>query len=54
MHFEAAWHAQGLRWIAAVLEGLAAFLERKGHEPVAPQGDDWIEQARLRAHLRGF
>ena len=55
MHFEAAWHAQGLRWIATVLEDVAAFLERTGHEPVAPQGEaDWIEQARLRAHLRGF
>ena len=55
MHFEAAWHAQGLRWIATVLEDVAVFLERTDHEPVAPQGEaDPIEQARLRVHLRGF
>jgi hypothetical protein len=55
MHFEAAWHAQGLRWIAAVLQDVAGFLERTGHEPAAPGHEpDIVEKARLRAHLRGF
>lgn len=55
MHFEAAWHAQGLRWIAAVLQDVAGFLERSGHEPaVTGREPDSVETTRLRVHLRGF
>ncbi len=55
MHFEAAWHAEGLRWIASVLEDAAEFLETTGAEPL-PRDDphDTVDQARLRVHLRGF
>jgi hypothetical protein len=55
MHFEASWHAQGLRWIASLLEGLAEFLERPQAEPAAAhRTPDCVEQTRLRAHLRGL
>jgi len=54
MHFEAAWHAEGLRWIATVLEDVADFLERPDHETAPCHEPDCVGEARLRAHLRGF
>ena len=55
MHFEPAWHAQGLRWIASLLESAAEALERAPGEPVpANDPDHCIEEVRLRAHLRGL
>jgi hypothetical protein len=55
MYNETAWHAEGLRWIAAVLEGVARFLKRPGHEAGATQElHECVDAARLRAHLRGF
>jgi hypothetical protein len=55
VHFDAAWHAQGLRWIASVLEDVAGFLERTGHEPALPRPEpECVESTRLRVHLRGF
>ncbi|MFZ3322742.1 MAG: hypothetical protein WA190_10250 [Usitatibacter sp.] len=55
MHFEAPWHAQGLRWIASLLESAAALLERSAHE-VRDEctGPNCVEKVRLRAHLRGL
>jgi len=56
MHFEASWHAQGLRWIASLLESLAEMLERPDVEtPAAHRAPDYgVEQTRLRVHLRGL
>ncbi|HXF79245.1 MAG TPA: hypothetical protein VN598_10315 [Usitatibacter sp.] len=55
MYPETAWHAEGLRWIANVLEDVAQFLERPDHEPAAPCHEaDCVRDTRLRAHLRGF
>ena len=55
MHYDARWHAQGLRWIASLLESAAAYLEstvHESHEHCTPP--NCVEQVRLRAHLRGF
>ncbi|HEX3061556.1 MAG TPA: hypothetical protein VHP55_02765 [Usitatibacter sp.] len=55
MHFEAAWHADGLRWIATILEDIADYLERPDHEAAASSHEHpGVEEARLRVHLRGF
>jgi hypothetical protein len=55
MHFEPAWHAQGLRWIASLLETTADALERPTHESLpANDPEESIEEARLRVHLRGL
>jgi hypothetical protein len=56
MHFEASWHAQGLRWIASLLERLAEVLERNPVEPSAAHRapDYCVEQTRLRVHIRGL
>ncbi|HST01909.1 MAG TPA: hypothetical protein VLJ84_09625 [Usitatibacter sp.] len=54
MYNETAWHAEGLRWIADVLEDLADFLERSGHETTPCSEADRVSEARLRAYLRGF
>ena len=55
MHFEPAWHAQGLRCIASFLEGTAEFLERESTEKL---GCEELAQCRdqtsLRVHLRGL
>jgi hypothetical protein len=55
MHFEPTWHAEGLRWIASVLEDAAEFLERESPEP-GPSNEPphSVEQTRLRVHLRAF
>jgi len=55
MHFEASWNAQGLRWVASLLERLAEFLERPAVEPATPSNaSERIEQTRLRVHVRGL
>ncbi|HSS27340.1 MAG TPA: hypothetical protein VLJ84_13240 [Usitatibacter sp.] len=54
MYSISAWHAEGLRWIADVLEDVADFLERPGHETPPCAEADRVSEARLRAHLRGF
>ena len=55
MHFEPAWHAQGLRWIASALEAAAGFLEREAAEELAREETaHCVEQTRLRVHLRGL
>ena len=55
MHFQAAWHAQGLRWIASILEGAAEFLERDEPEPLqCEEPQQCVAETRLRVHLRGF
>lgn len=55
MHFEAAWHAQGLRWIAGLLESAASLLERTAHEATDACTDaSCVDEVRLRAHLRGL
>ena len=57
MHFEAAWHAEGLRWIASLLESTADALETPSHEAMPGPGPDpeqAIEETRLRQHLRGL
>ena len=55
MHFEAAWHAQGLRWIAGLLEAVATNLERTAHETKDECVDPTcVDEVRLRAHLRGL
>ena len=55
MHFEAVWHAQGLRWMASILESTADALESAAHDAMPahdPERD--IEEMRLRQHLRGL
>ena len=55
MHFEATWHAQGLRWIASLLESAASHLESTAHESKDECiGPNSVESVRLRAHLRGL
>jgi len=55
MRFDATWHAQGLRWIASVLESAATRLEAAAHESQAGcEGPNCVEEVRLRAHLRGL
>ena len=54
MYNETAWHAEGLRWIADVLEDVADFLERSDHETTPCREPDCVGETRLRAHLRGF
>ena len=48
------WHAEGLRWIAGVLEDVAEYLERPDHEATPCEEPDCVGQTRLRVHLRGF
>jgi hypothetical protein len=55
MTYDGRWHAQGLRWVAGLLESAAEYLESTVHEA----GDDaaalnCVEEVRLRAHLRGL
>ena len=55
MRFEAAWHAEGLRWIASILEDAAEFLEREAPERLNREDcSDDVAQTRLRVHLRGL
>jgi len=52
---KAQWHAEGLRWLAGLLESIAARIEAAEHDAL---GDcarpDCVQKARLRAHLRGL
>lgn len=56
MHFEATWHAQGLRWIASLLESTAEVLEQTAAAERLPANDsgDRVDEIRLRARLRGL
>jgi hypothetical protein len=55
MHFDAQWYAQGLRWIASLVETAAARIESNMHEAQAEcPGPNCVEETRLRAHLRGL
>jgi len=55
MHFNAPWHAQGLHWIANLIETAARFLERTAHEAATDcSGPNSVEEVRLRVHLRGL
>lgn len=55
MHYDTAWHAQGLRWIASILESAAAYLERTSREAKEDcLGPNRVEEVRLRVHLRGL
>ena len=55
MHFEATWHAQGLRWIASLLESTAEALETPAPEAMPScNPEQSIEETRLRQHLRGL
>ena len=55
MHFNAPWHAEGLRWIAGLFESAADLLETTSHETDAgSDAGNSVEEIRLRAHLRGF
>lgn len=55
MTTESAWHAEGLRWIAGILQDAAAFLEREPAEELPPEEPQHcVAQTRLRVHLRGF
>jgi hypothetical protein len=55
MTYEVRWHAQGLRWLAGLLDSAATYLESNVHEVkydcAAP---NHVEEVRLRAHLRGL
>ena len=50
------WHAEGLRWIASILEDAAAALERNAPHEALPSSDpaSSVEESRVRVHLRGF
>ena len=49
------WHAQGLRWLAGLLESAAAYLESNVHEVTGDSAaPNCVERVRLRAHLRGL
>ncbi len=55
MHFDAMWYAQGLRWIASLVESAAARIESRMHEAQnGCTGPNCVEEVRLRAHLRGL
>jgi hypothetical protein len=56
MHIDAnaAWHAQGLRWIASLLETAAARIETAHETQDDCDGPNCVERIRLRAHLRGL
>ncbi|HUL55451.1 MAG TPA: hypothetical protein VLT60_00540 [Usitatibacter sp.] len=52
---KAQWHAEGLRWIASLLESMARRLEAGQAEPLGDcDRPDCVEKTRLRAHLRGL
>jgi hypothetical protein len=62
MHYEASWHAEGLRWIGSLFYGAADFLDRAppptaSHEqqqaPSRP-AEDFIDDVRFRMHMRGL
>jgi len=49
------WHAEGLRWLASLLESMAARLEAEEREALQDcSGPGCVEKIRLRAHLRGL
>ncbi|HEY2627564.1 MAG TPA: hypothetical protein VGI57_00480 [Usitatibacter sp.] len=49
------WHAEGLKWLASLLQTAAAYLERTTHEVKDEYSSpNCVEQVRLRAHLRGL
>ena len=55
MYPQTAWHAEGLRWIASLLEDAAQALERNNaHEALPDAEANSVEESRLRVHLRGF
>jgi len=55
MHFDTQWYAQGLRWIANLVETAAARIESNLHETRDDcTGPNCVEKTRLRAHLRGL
>ena len=59
MHIDAAWHAEGLRWIGSLFMTAADFLERDAPaQPAAAEPQhafaDSPEEVRSRMHLRGL
>ena len=55
MHFHANWYAEGLRWIAGLMQSAATRLEENVHEAREDcAGPDCVEEIRLRVHLRGL
>ncbi len=55
MSYVARWHADGLRWIAGLLESAAIYLDSTVHETTEDHASlNCVEEVRLRAHLRGL
>jgi hypothetical protein len=60
MHFNASWHASGLRWIGSLFNGAAGFLERREAAVRAaapshgPRPEDYVDEMRQRLLTRSF
>jgi hypothetical protein len=59
MHFNASWHASGLRWIGSLFNGVAEFLERR-EDTVQPastreqSAEECVDDMRQRLLTRSF
>jgi hypothetical protein len=63
MNFNASWHAEGLRWIGSLFNGVADYLDRSARPetaapeqaPMRPAADHIDEvRSRMRTHMRGL